>query len=261
MAGSKTLQTDGELDVTRADNVLNLKVGELGVEAELLDDTSVLARGQLRVVFGLCTSDDHLARGKDEGRGLGLADTHDDSSETLEAEAFSTYPTALHKPMKHYLGVVLCVTCVQGNSLEIESAVKVHRGDNVPFQARNVNNMPTTERCKTWRYSLQCGDNATDTLTGARRSSWSRGSHPCTLLGRDSSLCRLVLALRLRSVAVPVCAVCLRDVLSVFFRRRWGEIARATWERQRAGCGEVLGLSGGRGMSDDSLHDCGVSER
>lgn len=30
---SETLQTDGELDVARSDNVLDLEVGELGVEA------------------------------------------------------------------------------------------------------------------------------------------------------------------------------------------------------------------------------------
>ena len=79
----KTLQTNRELDVARADDVLNLELGELCVEAELLDDTRVLARGEARVVLRLCTSDDHLAGGEDESRGLGLADTHDDGGETL----------------------------------------------------------------------------------------------------------------------------------------------------------------------------------
>lgn len=129
MASSKTFQSDRELDVARANNVLNLEVGELGVEAELLDDTSVLARSQLRVVLRFGTSDDHLARREDQGGGLGLADTHNNSGETF--------------------GVVLCITSVEGNSLQIESAVKVHRGDNVPLQERYVNNMPTTKRCNT----------------------------------------------------------------------------------------------------------------
>lgn len=129
MACGKTFQTDRELDVAGADNVLDLKVGELGIEAELLDNTSVLAGSELRVVFGLGTSDDHLARGEDQGGGLGLADTHDDSGETL--------------------WVVLCITSVEGNRLQVESAVKVHRSDNVPLKARNVNNMPTTKRCNT----------------------------------------------------------------------------------------------------------------
>jgi hypothetical protein len=46
MAGGETFETDGELDVDRADNVLDLEVGELCVEAELLDDSSVFPRGK-----------------------------------------------------------------------------------------------------------------------------------------------------------------------------------------------------------------------
>lgn len=83
VARGQTLQTDGELDVAGADNVLDLEVGELGVETELLDDTRVLARSQLRVILRLGTGDDHLARGKDQGGGLGLTDPHDDGGETL----------------------------------------------------------------------------------------------------------------------------------------------------------------------------------
>lgn len=83
MARGQTLQANGELDVAGADNVLDLEIGELGVEAELLDDTGIFARSKLRVIFRLSTGNNHLARGKDEGSGLGLADTHDDSGETL----------------------------------------------------------------------------------------------------------------------------------------------------------------------------------
>jgi len=53
---SKTLQTDGELDVAGTNNVLDLEVGELGVESELLDDTSVLARSELGIILRLGTS-------------------------------------------------------------------------------------------------------------------------------------------------------------------------------------------------------------
>lgn len=84
MATGKTFETDGELDVARADNVLNLEVGELGVEAELLDDARILARGELGVILGLGTGDNHLTRSEDQSRGLGLTNTHDDSSETLK---------------------------------------------------------------------------------------------------------------------------------------------------------------------------------
>lgn len=52
VARGQTFQADGELDVARANDVLNLEIGELGVEAELLDDARILARCQLAVVFG-----------------------------------------------------------------------------------------------------------------------------------------------------------------------------------------------------------------
>jgi hypothetical protein len=43
MAVCKTLQANGEFDVVIADNVLNFKLGEHCVEAELLHDMGVLA--------------------------------------------------------------------------------------------------------------------------------------------------------------------------------------------------------------------------
>ena len=43
MARSKTFQTDWELDVARADNVLDLEIRELCIEAELLNDASILS--------------------------------------------------------------------------------------------------------------------------------------------------------------------------------------------------------------------------
>ena len=90
----QTLETDGELDVTRADDVLDLELGELGVEAKLLDNTRILARRQTRVIFGLGTRDDHLARREDERRGLRVTNTHDDGGETLERSTTERSPTA-----------------------------------------------------------------------------------------------------------------------------------------------------------------------
>lgn len=81
--GRETLEADRELDVARADDVLDLEVGELGVEAELLDDTGVLSRRKFRIILRLGTGHDHLAAGEDEGGGLGLTNTHDDGRETL----------------------------------------------------------------------------------------------------------------------------------------------------------------------------------
>jgi hypothetical protein len=79
----QAFKTDGKLDVARTHDVLDLEVGELRVEAELLNDASVFSAGKLAVVLGLCACDDHLTRGEDQGSGLGFTDTHDDGGETL----------------------------------------------------------------------------------------------------------------------------------------------------------------------------------
>ena len=83
MAGCQTFKTNGELDVARTNDVLDFEVGKLGVETKLLDDTSVLARCKLGVIFRLRSCDNHLAGREDEGSGLGLTNTHNHSSETL----------------------------------------------------------------------------------------------------------------------------------------------------------------------------------
>lgn len=83
MARGKTFETDRELDVTGADNILDLEIRELGVETELLNDTGIFARGQLGIVFRLGTSDNHLAGREDEGSCLGLTNTHDNGGKTL----------------------------------------------------------------------------------------------------------------------------------------------------------------------------------
>jgi hypothetical protein len=87
MARCKTLQTDRELDITGANNILDLEVREFCVESKLLDDTSVFARRQLGIIFRFGTSNYHLARGKDQSSGLGLTDTHNDSGKTLQGLA------------------------------------------------------------------------------------------------------------------------------------------------------------------------------
>jgi len=83
MLRGEALESNGELDVARAHDVLDLKVGELRVEAEFLDDTGVLARRKLRVVLRLGTCDNHLAARENEGSRLRVANTHDDGGETL----------------------------------------------------------------------------------------------------------------------------------------------------------------------------------
>lgn len=83
MLASETFQANRELDVTRAHDVLDLEVGELGIETELLDDSSIFAGSQLGVVFRFGTSDNHLSGSEDECSCLWVTDTHDDSGKTL----------------------------------------------------------------------------------------------------------------------------------------------------------------------------------
>ena len=84
MTAGKTFETDRELDVARANDVLDLEIRKLCVESELLDDPSIFARGKLRVVLRLGAGHNHLARGEDQSCGLWFANTHDDGRETLE---------------------------------------------------------------------------------------------------------------------------------------------------------------------------------
>jgi len=114
MLRRKTFQTDRELDVARADDVLDLEIGELGIEAQFLDNPSVLARSKLRVIFRFGTSDNHLARSKDESGRLGIANTHDNSRESLR--------------------VVLSVASVQRDSLEVQTTIKIDSSDDVSFE-------------------------------------------------------------------------------------------------------------------------------
>jgi hypothetical protein len=128
MARSKTLQANGELNVAGANNVLNLEVlivllamatddksgttyGELCVEPQLLDNPRIFAGSKAAIVFRLGTSHNHLSTRKDQSRCLGLANTHDDGSETL--------------------WIVLGITCVQGDGLQVKASGEVDSSDDV----------------------------------------------------------------------------------------------------------------------------------
>jgi len=111
MPRCKTFETNREPDVAGADNVLDLEVCELGIEAELLDDSGVFARCKLRIVLRLCTSDDHLAGGEDERGSLWVTDTHDDGGESL--------------------WIVLSVASVECDRLQVESTVEIDSCDDV----------------------------------------------------------------------------------------------------------------------------------
>ena len=111
MGKGETLETNGESHIARAYDVLNLAIEELGGESELLDDASVLPGGQTRCLLALGARTHHLARCKDERGRLRLANSHDYGSETLR--------------------VVLGVTCMQRDVLQVELAPQIHRGDDV----------------------------------------------------------------------------------------------------------------------------------
>jgi hypothetical protein len=57
--------------------------GELCVEPQLLDNPRIFAGSEAAVVLRLGTSHNHLSTRKDQSSRLGLANTHDDSGETL----------------------------------------------------------------------------------------------------------------------------------------------------------------------------------
>ena len=80
---------------------MNLEVGELCIEAKLLNDARIFATRltmvstshlwhqafgmtyKLAIIFALRTRHHHLATGEDQSGCLGLANAHDDGSETL----------------------------------------------------------------------------------------------------------------------------------------------------------------------------------
>ena len=100
----QTLQTDGELDITGANDVLNLEIRELGVETKFLNDARVLAGSQLGVILRLGTSDDHLARGEDQSCRFGLPNAHNHGGKTLFRSAIHSIQTSCSPTRNPYIG-------------------------------------------------------------------------------------------------------------------------------------------------------------
>ena len=132
MTVRETLKTDGELHVTTTDDVLDLELRELGIEAKLLDDSRVLARRKPRVVLALRAGDDHLAGSEDEGGRLRVTNTHDDRGETLQS-GMRREVRHSHTIRRHAtnLGVVLCIARVQRDRLQVQPTIEVDRRDDV----------------------------------------------------------------------------------------------------------------------------------
>jgi hypothetical protein len=158
---SKTFQSNGEADIaadqtkavlaletqisplstvnSRSNNVLNLELAESSIKAQLLDDSSVLAAGQSRVVFALCTRHDHFPTGKDERSRFGLSDSHDDGGKTLQKEkrrehlVCSVIVLKIDRSMQDmHLWIVLCISSMQRNRLQVKSYLEIDCGDDIP---------------------------------------------------------------------------------------------------------------------------------
>ena len=112
---------------------------------------------------------------------------------------------------------------MQRNRLEIKSAVKVDRGDNVSSRRRHIN-LLKPERGNRSVYSLQRWNNPTSRMTSARGGSRSGGRHPVACRG-----CHGITSLLL-GIQSAICARATGEVLSVFFRGWRGQVSGSTGE-------------------------------
>ena len=121
------IQVDGELDIGTPHDVLDLEMLELDMVSQFLvfsiscifwetfhylDDPGIFPGSNATLVFGLGSGAHHLPRSEHQGRGLGLPQPHDDRRESP--------------------GVVLGVSGLQGNVLQVQGAVQVDCGYDVP---------------------------------------------------------------------------------------------------------------------------------
>jgi len=123
MGVSKTLESNGKLDIAGADDVLNLELLEFGFEPKLLNDPRIFAASQSGVVFRLGPSYYHLARSKDQSCGLRFPDSHDNGCETLR--------------------VVLGVPSMKSNSLKVETTIEVDGSYDILEGRQNPIHNPT----------------------------------------------------------------------------------------------------------------------
>ena len=126
----KPFQTNGELDITATDDVLDFEFRKLGVKAKLLNNASILARCQPGVVLRLRARDDHLARRKNQGCSLWIANSHNHCGETLlKWTNVGTVRTQSKRDTN--LGIIFRIPSMQRNSLQVEPTVEIHGGNNI----------------------------------------------------------------------------------------------------------------------------------
>lgn len=124
---------------------------------------------------------------------------------------------------------------MQGDRLEVQTAIQVDRGDDVPLHIRSATRTGEP-RCAD-KYSLQGRGQTTSSLRGSRCRSWSRGSHPSAVLG-----------LTLKQMTAVHCG------RLVAGRGGRCELASRARKRQGTGCSEGLSLRRVGGVSLNSFH-------
>lgn len=113
MLVGNVLQIDREVNLTGADDVLDLEIRELHLKPQLLNNARVLARCDLRRIFVLGACADHLAGAEDQSSRFRLLQTHYNCGEASR--------------------VVLRVAGLEGDVLKIEGSVEVDSRHNIPY--------------------------------------------------------------------------------------------------------------------------------
>lgn len=131
-----------------------------------------------------------------------------------------------------YLGVVLGISRVQGDCLEVQAAVEIDCGHNVPLKFCDKPHRANQNH--SGGYILQSRSNSTGSCIGTRRSYRSCGSHPI-------SVCRLL-------------AVGSRP-LSLTSSSGWCQLVGCSGERQRSRRSEGLSLRRVRRVCLDAFHN------
>lgn len=133
---SKTFKSNWEAHITRANNILNLEIGELARKAQLLNDTSIFTCCQLWIIFRLCSCHYHFARCKDQGSCFWFSNTHNDGGKTLIIRW--VYQCPIKKSSNDncvYLWIVLGVACMERNCFKIQATIQVDGGNNISTSA------------------------------------------------------------------------------------------------------------------------------
>jgi hypothetical protein len=120
MGVAESLKRYGELDIARANNVLDFKILKLNLcIRHLLNHFRILFGRVSRLILAFGTGDDHFARGEDEGSGLGVTDANDHGRKTF--------------------GVIFSIPAVQGDVSEIQSCPQICCGHDVlEFWLRDI---------------------------------------------------------------------------------------------------------------------------